>query len=226
MTKSKANAKSQPAKPSAKAAKRAPGNATAIQQKAADNVKRINNGRGKAETIAIVKNTVDGNAIYVEGSKGSSFTRDRRGDSKEFRAVAVKGALYETAAKFNKANPPPKPQARLANGLDARTAPQSAAAVRDQAKAAAKAGNGKGKAATPKATKNKAPSRGTDRSYTRGKTAINAKPDSWRYHMLTTITSAKDTASAKASHAKSKKFADRKLDFNWAASQGYITFAK
>lgn len=222
MATKKTNTKTAPAKvsKSAKRAKRAPGNTKALQDKANDNLAKQTKARGKAETIAVVKGTEDGGHIYVEGNKGSSFTRDKRGDDKAFRAVATKGALYEPAACFNKDNPPPKPQARLAHGLDARTAPQSAAAVRAQHKAATV------KTTAPKAGKNKQPARGTERSYTRGKTAINAKPDSWRLHMLNTITKHGDTAAAKAAHAKSKKFADRKLDFNWAAAQGYITFSK
>jgi len=34
----------------------------------------------------------------------------------------------------------------------------------------------------------------------------------------------KDTDSAKAAHAKSKQYPNHKLDFNWAAQQGYIAF--
>lgn len=207
-----------------KADRKAPGNAKAREQRAADNAKKLNDQRGKAETIAVVKNTADGEHIYVEGSKGSSFTRSKRGDNKEFRTFAAKGALYEPAARYNRENPAPKPTARLARGIGSGDAPHSAKAVADQPKADAKGKSAK--PAAPKAAKNKQPARGADRDYAKGKTAITAKPDSWRHHMLTVIQKHTNTAKAKAAHEKSGKFSGNKLDFNWAAAQGYIAWAK
>lgn len=177
--------------------------------------------------IVIHAATKTGNGVLVQAANGHSFTRPIYGDTAEFRKIAAVGQPYDAARKWDMANPAVKPTAKLANGIDSRTAPHSAKAVADQKATPAKAKASKSaKAATPKAAKNKAPSAGANRTYSKGKTAINAKPDTWRYHMLTTIVGAKDTDSAKAAHAKSKKFTDRKLDFNWAASQGYITFAK
>lgn len=203
-------------------ARKAPGNSAALQQKAADNVARLHNSKGKAETIAIVKGTADGAYIYVEGSKGSSFTRSKRGDDKAFRAVTTKGALYDPAAKYNHDNPAPKPEAKLARGVEGRMTENARKAYADQPK-----GNGKtAKAAAPKAAKNKQPSAGSNRAYKLGATKNTAKADSWRGYMLTTIMGSKDTDSAKAAHAKGKQFADKKLDFNWAAAQGYIVWSK
>lgn len=116
-----------------------------------------------------------------------------------------------------------KPQAKLAHGVDIHNAPHSAKAVRD-AREAAKATKGKGKARAVKADKAKQPARGTERQYKLGARKNEAKADTFRHYLLSTIMGAKDTASAKAKHAKSKKFQDRKLDFNWVASQGYIAF--
>jgi hypothetical protein len=205
-------------------ARKAPGNVAALQQKAADNVKRLRNSADKAETITIVKNTADGAYVYVEGSKGSHFARLRSGDSKEFRSYAAKGALYDKAAAYHQANPAPKPQAKLARGVEGKMTENSRKAVEDQRKAApaTKAAN----TAAPKASKNKAPARGVDRDYTVGKTEVKANPDSWRHHMLTVIRKHTNTAKAKAAHEKSGKFSSNKLDFNWAAAQGYIVWAK
>lgn len=72
-----------------------------------------------------------------------------------------------------------------------------------------------------------APKAAADRAYTVPKTAtaVDAKPGSWRLHMLTMIVSHKSTAAAKAAHVASGKFAGQALDFNWSAKQGYITFS-
>lgn len=201
----------------AKAAKRSPGNAKALRDKAADNVKRLRNP--KPVTVSSVTGLKGGNGSYVTFSDNTGLTLS----DWQFPASVQKVSKTGTPKDVFMAavNAVPKPAAKLANGLDTRNAPHSAKAVRD-ARAAAKPA----KAATPKAAKNKQPARGTDRSYTVGKTKNTAKADSWRGYMLTTIMGCKDTAAAKAKHAKAGKFSDKKLDFNWAASQGYITFAK
>lgn len=178
---------------------------------------------------SIVANTFtsDGGFIHIENGAGESFQRPRAGDSAAFRAISKIGMDYAAARAWHIANPVTKPQARLANGITGRDAPHSSAALQAQAKerAASKSTKAEKKAA-PKAAKNKAPARGADRDYTRGKTEIKANKDSWRYHMLTMITKHTNTAKAKAAHEKSGKFSSNKLDFNWAAAQGYITFAK
>lgn len=177
----------------------------------------------------IVTNINDstGAHIVVTSAGGATISYPRYGDDKQRRALSAIGGSLKALQADLKARPPIKPQAQMARGTDAHTAPHSAKAVADQRAAAAKAKGGNAtKPAAPKAAKNKAPARGADRDYTRGKTAIVAKPDSWRHHMLTVITKHGNTAKAKAAHEKSGKFSGNKLDFNWAAAQGYITFAK
>lgn len=172
-----------------------------------------------ADHIVTNKHTSDGAYVFVEAGDGRSFTRLRSGDTPEFRALSGVGKPYVAALAYHNANPAKKPQARLARGVDAHNSPQSAAAVAAQRKG--------GKATpAPKAGKNKAPARGQDRDYTRGKTEIKANPESWRYHMLQMICKATNTAKAKAAHAKSGKFSNNKLDFNYAAANGYINWAK
>jgi hypothetical protein len=183
-----------------------------------------------ANVITSVVSTRDGGYVMVTAGDGRHFERPARGDSKEFRAIAQLNSNYDAASAWNTANPASKPQARLANGIGPKDAPHSAKAVADQktnnAKAAPAKATGKGKARADKAPKAKAPARGVDRDYTVGKTAIVAKPDTWRGYMLGIMVKHTNTAKAKAAHAKSGKFASNKLDFNWANAQGYITFAK
>lgn len=174
-----------------------------------------------ADTIIVSKSLATGNGVYVESANGKSVIIAQWQDKGQTRKLAGMGgsmaALVAHLATLE------KPTAKLAHGVDSHNSPQSAKAVADQSKGKAT------KSAKPradKAAKAKQPSRGTDRAYTVGKTKNTANKDSWRHYMLTTIMSSKDTASAKAAHAKSKKFADRKLDFNWANAQGYISFSK
>lgn len=179
------------------------------------------------DTITICKHTADGSHVYVEAASGDRFARPRNGDGKEFRALSKIGMSYSKALAFHNANPAPKPQARLAKGVDSHNSPHAAKAVADQRKDAPAAKASPKTAKAPKAEKNKQPSRGAERSYTVVKGTENkARPDSWRHHMTTMIVSHTDTASAKAAHAKSKKFSGNKLDFNWAATNQFIKFAK
>lgn len=186
---------------------------------------RITVGVGAAnfDRIATVLTAKGGAHIVVTDCAGNSLIRPSRGDSKEFRSYAAKGASFSALTKWVNANPIPKPQARLANGVDVRSAPHSAKAVRDQK---AKPAANKGKARTAKAAANKQPSRGADRAYTLGKRKDESKPDTFRRYMLTTIMKHSSTASAKAAHAKSNKYPTHKLDFNWASQQGYIVLGK
>ena len=188
--------------------------------------KRAKTVASNADHITICKHTADGAYVYVEAGDGRSFTRLRSGangtgDTKEFQALAKVGLPYAAAERFNNENPVQKPQARLARGAEGRMTEHSRKAVADQKKVAPK-----GKTAAPKAAKNKAPSRGAERDYTVGKTEVTAKPDSWRGYMLTLMRKHGNTAKAKAAHAKSGKFSSNKLDFNWAAAQGYIVWSK
>jgi hypothetical protein len=81
----------------------------------------------------------------------------------------------------------------------------------------------KAKASEPKTPR--APRAQGDRKYAKGATKNEAKPGTWRHHMLTIIQANTSTEAAKAAHAKSGAFSDQNLDFNWSAKQGYITFA-
>lgn len=218
MTKSVSKAKAAKSSRTAKGAKRAPGNATALRQKANDNLKALKNpdvitasvpAKG-APGVAVCTST---RTVIVAPWQETAVTRALMANGKSLAALEAHLATLE------------KPKAKLASGVDARTAPHSAKAVADQ-KGAAPATKGKASKAAPKAAKNKAPSRGTDRNYKIGKTKNEARPDTWRYYMLETIRAHKDTASAKAAHAKGKKFSSNKLDFTWADQKGYITFTK
>lgn len=206
--------------PRAKAAKRAPGNSKALEQKAQDNTAKLAKQAGKAEAIKTVVGILNSSSVAVTTSRDRTVVIKRM-DATTTK-LAVIGLPVAPLEDYLKAQP--KPQARLANGVDAKSAPQSAKAVADQAKGAKSAKATK--TAAPKGAKAKAPSKGVDRSYAKGKTVNNAKAGTWRHHMLTVIMAHKDTASAKAAHAKGKAFTANKLDFNWANAQGYIQFAK
>lgn len=169
------------------------------------------------ETIASAVAAKTGNGFVVTTSTGRSLVITRV-DAKVNKLAKV-GMPMHDLEEYLKSQP--KPEARLAKGVDSHNSPQSAKAVADQHKNAKPAAT-----KAPKAEKNKAPARGADRDYTRGKTEIKANPESWRHHMITIICKNTNTAKAKAAHAKSGKFSNNKLDFNWAAANGYINWAK
>lgn len=175
------------------------------------------------DIIATVVISKDGNYIVASSHGGATLARPRNGDSKEFRSYATVGGKFSALKKWDAANPAPKPQAKLARGIEARQAPHSAKAVADQKKPEAKAAPAKRAA---KAEKNKQPSKGAERTYKLGSKKNEAKPDTWRHHMLSMIQKATSTEAAKKLHAKSGKFSANKLDFNWANAQGYIKFDK
>jgi hypothetical protein len=149
-------------------------------------------------------------------------------DTAATRKLAVKGgslrALKAAVATIA------KPTAQMARGIEARQAPHSAKAMRDQRAAAPAKAEKPAKAdkapRTEKASKNKQPSKGNNRAYKLGTRKDESKPDTFRRYMLTTIMKHKDTDSAKAAHAASGQYPTHKLDFNWAAQQGYIVIAK
>jgi hypothetical protein len=202
-------------------ARKAPGNAKALQDKAADNVAKLRKQSGRVEAISSVVAARTGNGLVVTTSRDRSIVITRIDGT--VTKLALMGQPVQPLEEYLKNQP--KPQARLAQGVEGKMTENSRKAVEDQKTAAAKTAKAT-KVAAPKAAKNKAPARGADRDYTRGKTAIAAKPDSWRHHMLTVITKHGNTAKAKAAHEKSGKFSANKLDFNWAAAQGYIAFSK
>lgn len=209
----------------AKAAKRAPGDETALRAKANDNLKAVRAAKANPDGIATVIISRDQHYVVVSSNGGENLARPVAGDSKAFRERAVVGRSFIKLQEWDAANPAPKPRAKLARGIESRQAPHSAKAVADQGpEGRAKPAKG---VKAPKAEKNKAPSKGVDRQYKVNAKAENkARPDSWRYHMTQMITGSTDTASAKAKHVKSGKFSANKLDFNWAANNGFITFTK
>lgn len=103
-----------------------------------------------------------------------------------------------------------RPQARLAKGLDGRNAPHSVAAAAEGRKPVT--------ATKPAAAKL---SRKGDFAYKVGK-ANDTRADTWTHYMVEVIQKHSDTASARAAHEKSGKFAGKKLDFNWSKAKGYI----
>lgn len=173
-----------------------------------------------ADTIVVSKGLTTGNGTYVENGAGKNVIIAPWQDKGTTRKLSAVGASY--AALVAHLATLEKPKAQLANGITAKDAPQSAAAVRAQSKA--QPAKGKGKVRTDKAPKNKAPSRGVARTYKLAGRKDESKPDTFRRYMLSTIMAHKDTDSAKAAHTKSKKYPTHKLDFNWAAQQGYIAF--
>jgi hypothetical protein len=223
MTK-KTNAKSA-AKPVSKAARKAPGNAKALADRAADNTAKLRKQEGRAEAIKTAVNARSGNGLVIETTRGRTIVIMRVDASvNKLSGLGMPVAPLEDYLKTQS-----KPQARLARGIDSGDAPQSAAAVASQRKAAKgtkPATTGKGKARVAKAAKDKAPSRGADRTYKLGTRKDESKPDTFRRYMLSTIMKHTSTAAAKAAHAKSNKYPTHKLDFNWSAQQGYIVFTK
>lgn len=202
-------------------AKAAPGNATALAAKAQDNLAKLHVTKGRAEAIKSCSALASGGTgLCVTTTRGRNIVVTRV--DREVNRLTKLGepvAALETYLKTQ-----PKPQAKLAQGVDSHNSPHSAKAVAD-ARGKANATKGKGaKAAAPKAGKNKQPAKGTNRAYKLGSREDTSRPDTWRRHMLTMIMRNKDMDSAKAAHAKSGKFADNKLDFNWANQQDYIKF--
>lgn len=207
----------------AKTTKRAPGNATALKAKVQDNLATLAKRNGRAECVSSAVNARSGNGLVVTTSRGRSIvvTRvDRRVN--ELTKLGLPIAQLEAYLKDQ-----PKPQARLAPGVDSHNSPHSAKAVADARRGkAAEPTKGKGKARAEKAAKAKQPARGTNRTYKLGTRKDESKPDTFRRYMLSTIMAHKDTDSAKAAHAKSGKYPTHKLDFNWSAQQGYIVLTK
>lgn len=206
---------------SAKRAAKAPGNAKALHDKANDNLAKLARNKGKVEVISTV--------VSLKGSKTGGMlvttSRDRNIQvnrvDKTVLLLAVKGEPADLLDRYLKVQPAPK--AELARGVDAKSAPHSAKAVRDQAanaKSAKPSPKGKAAAKAPKATKAKA---GGDYSYKPTKKPNEAKPDSLRGRMLSIILANTDTASAKAAATKAKLTGLNSGWFNWAAANGYIT---
>jgi hypothetical protein len=220
------NAKSA-AKPSAKA--RGPKAGSSQRNQNVTGVKEPKNAG--PETISSAVQAKGGNGLVVTTNRNRSIVVlrvDRRVN--ELTKLGAPVAELDAYLKNQ-----PKPEAKLARGVDGKMTEHSRKAVADnrksngaakaEAKAATPAKGKNGKARTVKADKAKAPAKGTNRSYTLGTRKDESKPDTFRRYMLSTIMKHKDTDSAKAAHAKSGKYPTHKLDFNWSAQQGYIKFA-
>lgn len=124
-----------------------------------------------------------------------------------------------------------KPRPKLATGVTAKAAPNSAKAVADAAK-----GKGKAKAEPAKAEPAKAPAK-PERNAARNYRALKSfeetgvRPGTWTTYMVQQILAHTNTAKAmeatRAERERSYKFPNgspKPLDFNWAAKKGFIEF--
>lgn len=173
------------------------------------------------DVITECKDATGGEYVVVTAG-GKSLPIKRSAYIGQLTKIAVVGGSMKAVEEYIKQH---KPEAKLANGLSGKDAPQSAMAAAASRKAAAEpaAPVKTGKTAKVKAQKEaKAASKG-DFAYSIGKPADRAE-GSWTQHMLTMIQKAQDTAAAKALHAKSGKFTDKKLHFSWARDKGYIKY--
>jgi hypothetical protein len=150
----------------------------------------------------------------ADGTPGKCVAIPQHAFVGELTKLAVVGGSLKAVEAYIATH---KPTAKLATGITSRDAPHASKAVGDQRAAPVKADR------TVKAAKTKARAPGGDRTYVVTGTN-NAKPDSWRHHMLAMIMACTSTEAAKAKHAKSGKFVGNKLDFNWTAASGFIKF--
>jgi hypothetical protein len=151
--------------------------------------------------------------------------------SGEIRTASLRGASFSAfEALWSKSN-----TAKLARGVDARSAPQSAKAVADgAAKQKAVAPKGAAVKAAKQRTEAKkadkkaeAAKRGVNRTYkVIAKLAdIGAREGTKRHTMLNCILSNKTTDAAKQCCAKGGHEAEATAFITWAAKQNYIQFA-
>lgn len=180
------------------------------------------------DNITSVKGTSDGTGYtaVTAASGKTEMVKDNRMTG-QLRKLAVVGASFKAVQEYLKAN---KPEAKLARGLDGKTAPQSAmaaAASRATGKADAPAAKAPAaKASSAKASAgNKLSRKGTQRTYKATKKEDVSRDGTFRKYMISTIRAHTDTETAKAAHAKSGQYAKDKLNFNWAEQNGFITWA-
>lgn len=174
----------------------------------------------KPDVIKSVKKAVGGEHVVVQAGDGKTITFPQTRETAELRKLAAIGASFKAVQEWLKNN---KPQAKLATGLTARNAPNCAKAVADQRGKASGTGKAPATGKVPAKT-GRVPS-GADRAYTKGSTVDTSRAGTWRNYMLATITGNSSMAAADATHAKSGQFSGNKLDFGWAAKQGYIVWA-
>lgn len=176
----------------------------------------------RPDVIKEVKNTTDGRHVAVKAGADNTLTFPKTVQAPELLKLAVVGASFKAVQAWLKTN---KPEAKLATGLDGRSAPQSAMAAADSRKpgkggtsassAAKLAGNGNGAKGKAQAAS------GYNFTYATGK-ANDTRPDTWTHHMVEIMQRHTDSGAAKAAHAKTGRYAGKKLDFTWAKAKGFI----
>lgn len=160
--------------------------------------------------------------VLVVTAGKETVTIERNRLTKQLNSLATVGAslaaVRDYLAKHGKAT------AGLAKGVNTANAPHSVAAMASATRGAAKPATAKASGAA-KAQRTVS---AKDFAYSRAATAdaklATVRPDTFREYMVTTILAHKDTASAKAAHAKSGKYSNERLNFNWARANGYITY--
>lgn len=174
----------------------------------------------KPGAIKEVKTTVNGSHVVVS-TGADKVTYPRTAETAELKKLAVVGASLKAVQDYLKTH---KPEAKLARGLDGRSAPQSAMAAADSRKVGNDAATAKGASAQAGAkSKGSAGAVSTkgDFAYAVGK-ANDTREGTWTHYMVGIIQSKTDTGHAKAAHAKTGQYANKKLDFTWAKAKGFI----
>lgn len=189
----------------------------------------VRNAAQKAKADVIVTSTgmVGGDKHLVKSGDGREIIIPTARWAGETRSLSAVGASFSAFEKhWASAN-----VAKLARGVDARSAPNSAKAVADNAAKAKPAKvTAKAKATERKAAKSAAKATASkDRAYTANPKALADKPvreGTWTDVMVKTIMAHKSTAAAQAAMDAAKgEYKGRKLDFKWASDvRGYITF--
>lgn len=181
--------------------------------------------RTNPDAIVESKNTEDGRYVAVSNGK-TTATYLRSAETAELRKLAAVGSSFKAVVAYLKEH---KPAAKLANGLDGRSAPQSAMAAAQSGKggssaaSARGAGSSAGKGATTgqkNSASAKLSSKG-DFDYKVGK-PNDTREGTWTHYMVNIVQSKTNSGHAKAAHAKSGQYSNKKLDFTWLKAKGYI----
>lgn len=185
----------------------------------------------KSDVIDSVKNVTSGGSYTAVTAPGHEALLIKQNHfTGELQKLAVVGGSFKAVVALHASILAHQPAAKLANGLDARNAPQSAMAAAKRGKPEAPAAKPAKATPAPKAAKPakeaKAPATGgVDRKYKATKKEDNSKPESFRRYMISTIRAHGTTSAAKAAHAASGKFGHERLNFKWAHDNGYIVLA-
>lgn len=170
----------------------------------------------KPDVITSVKGTTSGpdHIVVVAGDNTVLIPRNKL--VADLNKLARVGGSLKAVQEYLATHKQP---AKLAHGITGRDAPHSAAAAAESNRAPKPAPVAK--VVASKKTEARNPKGAF--SYTIGKPADRTE-GTWTQHMLAMIQSATDTDKAIANHAKSGKFADKKLHFSWARDKGYIGY--